>query len=52
MVFKRLGQLGPDKARELVKSAAKLIDGRSPAEWASGHIDGAVNVPVGAMSRW
>ena len=49
MIFKRLGQISPVKARELVKSGAKLIDVRSPAEFASGHIEGAVNVPVGAM---
>ncbi len=49
MIFKRLGQISPVKARELVKSGAKLIDVRSPAEFASGHIDGAVNVPVGAL---
>lgn len=50
MVFKRLGQIAPAKARELVKSGAKLIDVRSPAEFAAGHLDGAVNVPVGALS--
>lgn len=49
MIFKRLGQISPVKARELVKSGAKLIDVRSPAEFASGHIEGAVNVPVGAL---
>ena len=50
MIFKRLGQIAPDKARALVKSGAKLIDVRSAAEFAAGHIDGAVNVPVGALS--
>ena len=50
MIFKRLGQISPDKARSLVKSGARLIDVRSPAEFAAGHIDGAVNVPVGALS--
>ncbi len=50
MVFKRLGQISPEKAREIVKSGAKLIDVRSPAEFAAGHLEGAVNVPVGALS--
>ena len=50
MIFKRLGQISPDKARALVKSGAKLIDVRSPAEFAAGHIEGAVNVPVGSSS--
>lgn len=46
MVFKRLGQISSKQARELVKSGAKLVDVRSPAEFVSGHIPGAVNMPV------
>jgi rhodanese-related sulfurtransferase len=34
------------KARELVKAGAKLLDVRTPAEFAARHLDGAVNVPV------
>lgn len=49
MVFKRLGQISPAKARELVQSGAKLVDVRSAAEFASGHLPGAVNVPVGEL---
>jgi rhodanese-related sulfurtransferase len=49
MIFKRLGQISPVKARELVQSGAKLVDVRSAAEFASGHIPGAVNVPVGEL---
>lgn len=49
MVFKRLGQISSAKARELVAAGAKLVDVRSPAEFASGHIPGAVNVPVGEL---
>jgi len=39
------------KARELVTGGALLIDVRSPAEFAAGHIDGARNVPVGEIGR-
>ncbi len=34
------------RARSLVSEGAALVDVRSPAEFASGHIDGALNVPV------
>ncbi|MHB8878600.1 MAG: rhodanese-like domain-containing protein [Myxococcaceae bacterium] len=33
-------------ARKLVSEGAKLVDVRSPAEYADGHIEGAVNIPV------
>ncbi|MDP1826460.1 MAG: rhodanese-like domain-containing protein [Archangium sp.] len=49
MIFKRLGQISSAKARQLVQSGAKLVDVRSAAEFASGHIPGAVNVPVGEL---
>jgi phage shock protein E len=34
------------RARELVADGAHLVDVRSPGEFAGGHIQGAVNVPV------
>ena len=43
--------LSPDRARELVKGGASLIDVRSPAEFAAGHIPGARNIPVGDVGR-
>lgn len=49
MIFKRLGQISSTDARRLVKEGAKLIDVRSAAEFGSGHIPGAVNVPVGEL---
>lgn len=36
-------------AREKIAEGATLIDVRSPGEFASGHIDGARNIPVGAL---
>ena len=39
------------KARELVASGARLIDVRSPAEFAAAHISGARNIPVGAVGK-
>lgn len=34
------------QAKELVAKGAKLIDVRTPGEFESGHIDGAINIPV------
>ncbi len=34
------------KAHELVQAGAKLLDVRSPAEFAGGAVPGAINVPV------
>lgn len=38
------------RAKELVAQGAKLVDVRSPEEYAAGHVDGAVNVPVDTVS--
>jgi phage shock protein E len=35
------------EAHRLVEGGARLIDVRSPGEFAGGHIDGARNIPVG-----
>jgi phage shock protein E len=40
------GKTSPEQARELVEAGAALIDVRTPAEFASGHIEGARNIPV------
>jgi rhodanese-related sulfurtransferase len=49
LVFKRLGQISPVKAHELVKQGATLIDVRSASEFSSGHLPGAKNIPVGTL---
>ncbi len=46
LVFKRLGQMKPADAHRMVKEGAKLIDVRSPGEFSSGHLPGAINVPL------
>lgn len=40
-----------DDARTLVANGALLLDVRTPSEFASGHIDGAVNIPVQELER-
>ncbi len=37
------------RAHELVKAGAQLVDVRSPDEFATKHIDGAVNVPIDSV---
>jgi rhodanese-related sulfurtransferase len=39
-------RLRAGKAKELVAGGAALIDVRSPAEYAAGHLAGARNIPV------
>jgi rhodanese-related sulfurtransferase len=49
--FLRRGDLSADDAHGLVASGARLVDVRSPAEFAAGHLPGAVNVPVAEAAR-
>lgn len=37
--------------KELVKNGAKIVDVRSKAEYASGHIKGSINIPLNELSR-
>jgi phage shock protein E len=47
--FKRLSQVSPAEAKRLVGEGAKLIDVRSPAEYATGHLPGSINIPVNEL---
>ncbi len=51
VISQRLGKVAPTEAKALVKAGAKLIDVRSHAEFAGGHIEGAINVPVSDLER-
>jgi rhodanese-related sulfurtransferase len=46
----RLGKISSARAHELVAAGALLIDVRSESEFASGHVPGATNVPLGSLS--
>jgi rhodanese-related sulfurtransferase len=37
-------------ARKLVASGVKIVDVRTPAEFAAGHVPGAVNIPYDEMA--
>jgi phage shock protein E len=39
----------PSAARRLVAEGALLLDVRTPAEFAEGHIHGALNIPIQAL---
>lgn len=39
------------KAKKLVAAGARLVDVRSPEEFAKGHIEGAVNAPVDTIGE-
>ena len=50
VVYRRFfGKITGAKARELVSSGALLVDVRTPQEFASGHVDGAKNIPVSEL---
>lgn len=52
MIFSvRLSSISSEEAHRLVKEGARLVDVRSPSEYAAGHIDGAVNIPVDDLGR-
>src|SRR6188472_3264190 len=34
------------EARQLIQAGARLVDVRTPGEFAAGHIPGAINIPV------
>ena len=44
-------KLAPEMALMKVAAGALLLDVRSPEEFASGHVDGALNIPNVAADR-
>lgn len=47
----RGGDGGGSSARRLVERGALLLDVRTPAEFATDHIPGAINIPVQELDR-
>ena len=43
------GSISGAQARQLVSEGALLVDVRSPKEFSAGHIEGAINIPVGEL---
>jgi phage shock protein E len=48
-LFGRSGDVDSARARELVGKGATLVDVRSAEEYAGGHVEGAINVPVAEL---
>jgi len=51
LVFGRGREIQGADARKLVAAGARLLDVRSPEEYAGGHLPGAVNIPVQELDR-
>jgi phage shock protein E len=45
-MFMKGGDVSSDEARQLVRAGARLVDVRTPGEFAAAHIPGAINIPV------
>lgn len=45
------GKAAPAEVHQLVADGAALVDVRSPGEFSSGHIAGALNIPVDEIAR-
>lgn len=50
-LFKARGDVSSDEAHRLVQKGARLVDVRTPQEFATGHIPGAVNIPLQELER-
>jgi phage shock protein E len=51
LMFGRGREIQGADARRLVAAGARLVDVRSPDEYAGGHLPGAVNIPVQELDR-
>jgi rhodanese-related sulfurtransferase len=51
LFFGRGREIQGAEARRLIAAGARLLDVRSPGEYAGGHLPGAVNLPVQELDR-
>ena len=51
MLSRRQGDVTGEDARKLVAAGAGLLDVRTAGEFRSGHVPGAVNIPVQELPR-
>jgi phage shock protein E len=51
LALTRLGKISSARAHELVAGGATLLDVRTESEFASGHLPGAINVPLHGLSE-
>jgi phage shock protein E len=48
--LKRLSFVPAEKARQLLRQGAVVVDVRNPGEFNSGHLPGAINIPLGDLA--
>ena len=51
MLSRRVGDVTGEDARKLVAAGARLLDVRTAGEFRSGHVQGAVNIPLQELER-
>ncbi len=49
--LRRMSFVSADKARGFLRQGAILVDVRNPGEFSSGHVPGAINVPLANLSN-
>lgn len=49
ILLKRMGQISAKDAQQHLKDGALLIDVRTVGEFSSGHLPGAINIPLDQM---
>lgn len=50
-IIKTMRRISPKKALELQGQGASIVDVRQPSEYSTGHIKGAVNIPLNSISK-
>ena len=50
-IIKSIRRISPRKALELQGSGASIVDVRQPSEYVTGHIKGAVNIPLDNITK-
>ncbi len=48
-LLKRMSFVSAERARQLLREGALVVDVRSPEEFKAGHLAGAMNLPLGSL---
>ncbi len=51
LLLKQLTLISPQRARTFLREGAALVDVRSPEEFSSEHLPGAMNIPLGVLKQ-
>lgn len=49
LLLKKLGLVSPALARQWIEEGAVIVDVRTREEFTSGHVDGALNLPLSSL---